>query len=263
MAQIYRYRELAAALRQEITSGQLAAGSRLPSEQRLVERFNVSRVTVREATKLLISEGLVERVPGRNGGMVVRERATLIFRAGATGQPPTPQSESALWRADVLAQGLQPSQRVECRMVQLPAEAAARLGEPAGATAVLRRSVRLINNRPVGIHDSYYPGWLYEEVPELLSPTEIPDGADVLLAERGHVQVGYLDHHSARMPSPDETEILQIGPGTPVLVSVRTGATSARVVRVTVEVRVGSVAEYEIGDVRGIPREAGPQPQDR
>jgi GntR family transcriptional regulator len=263
VAQIYRYRELAAALRQEIVSGQLTPGNRLPSELRLVEQFKVSRVTVREATRLLVSEGLVERVPGRKGGMVVRERATLIFRAGTVGQFAAPQSETALWRADVLAQGLQPSQRVECRMVELPDEVASRLGEPAGATAVLRRCVRLINDRPSSIHDSYYPRWLFEEVPELLSPSEIPGGADVLLAERGHVQVGYVDHNSARMPAPDETDVLQIGPGTPVLVSVRAGATSARVVRVTVEVRVDSVAEYELGDVRGIPREARPHDQDR
>ena len=91
-------------------------------------------------------------------------------------------------------------------------------------------------------------------MPELLSPTDIAKGTTRLLAQRGFVQVGYLDHDSARMPTPEEAEILDIGPGTPVLVKVRTACTATRIVRVTIEVMVGetNIIEYEIGDVATI-----------
>ena len=254
MAQLYRYRQVASALRAEITSRRLKPGDKLPTEPQLVERFGVSRDTVRDATKLLIEEGLVERVPGRSGGMVVRERLALTFHASYAEQPGKPRPESDAWFTEVQQQGLTPTQDLECRNITLPDDVALRLGEPEGSPGVLRRCIRYVNGHPSSIQDSYYPNWLADEVPELRSPTDIPIGTTILLAERGHVQVGYLDHNSARMPTPDEADLLQIGPGTPVLVKVRTACTTDRVVRVTVEVMVGDTnrVEYEIGDVAAI-----------
>ena len=116
---------------------------------------------------------------------------------------------------------------------------------------MLRRCVRSVNGHPSSIQDTYYPSWLADEVPELRSPTDIKPGTTILLAGRGHEQVGYLDHNSARMPTPEEAELLAVGPGTPVLVKISTACTTRRVVRVTVEVMIGDTnrVEYEIGDV--------------
>lgn len=245
------YRKVAQSLREQITSGELRPGDKLPTERQLVEQFSVSRDTIRLATAQLLNEGLIYRVPGRSGGMVVRDKLRLTFHASYAEQPGAPRSESDSWHADVAAQGLTPTHRFECRTVKLADEIAQWLGEPEDAPAVLRRCIRSVNGHPSSIQDTYYPMWLATDVPELLSPDDIPIGTTRLLAERGVVQVGYLDTVTARMPTPEEVTLLELVPGTPVLVKIRTGCTAERIVRVTVEVMVGdaNAVEYEVGQV--------------
>jgi DNA-binding FadR family transcriptional regulator len=51
-----------------------SAGARLGSEWDLCERFNVSRLTLRQAIRLLQDSGLVECRRGRGNGLMVRDR---------------------------------------------------------------------------------------------------------------------------------------------------------------------------------------------
>jgi GntR family transcriptional regulator len=59
------------ALRADILDGALGPGERLPSESALIERFGVSRITVRQALAELQSSGLVQTVNGK-GSYVTR-----------------------------------------------------------------------------------------------------------------------------------------------------------------------------------------------
>jgi DNA-binding GntR family transcriptional regulator len=60
-----QYRSMAAELRAEIESGQLAPGDALPSEAALAERHGVARGTARHALAELEGAGLVESVHGK------------------------------------------------------------------------------------------------------------------------------------------------------------------------------------------------------
>jgi GntR family transcriptional regulator, transcriptional repressor for pyruvate dehydrogenase complex len=58
-------------IRELMREGQLKPGDRLPPERELCERFGVSRVTMREALRMLESAGLVEIRVGARGGAFV------------------------------------------------------------------------------------------------------------------------------------------------------------------------------------------------
>jgi DNA-binding GntR family transcriptional regulator len=61
------YGEVADRVRDMIERGELASGERIP-ERELCETFGVSRTPLREALKVLASEGLVELLPNRGPG---------------------------------------------------------------------------------------------------------------------------------------------------------------------------------------------------
>lgn len=65
------YRQIADALREKITASELKPGDALPTESSLQETFSVSRVTVRQALKLLTEEQIIESIQG--SGSYVRE----------------------------------------------------------------------------------------------------------------------------------------------------------------------------------------------
>ncbi|MTI86995.1 MAG: GntR family transcriptional regulator [Balneolaceae bacterium] len=61
---IPQYQKIACKLREEIVEGYYSEGDKLPSEKRLCEYFDVSRVTVRHALQLLENEDLIHKKQG-------------------------------------------------------------------------------------------------------------------------------------------------------------------------------------------------------
>ena len=71
-------------LRRQIIDGELADGDLLPRQELLVEQFNVSLVSLREALRILETEGLVSVRRGNRGGAVVHAPAKA---SGPTMRP--------------------------------------------------------------------------------------------------------------------------------------------------------------------------------
>jgi GntR family transcriptional regulator, transcriptional repressor for pyruvate dehydrogenase complex len=65
--------QIADELRSLIVSGELTEGDSLGREPDLVERFGVSRPSLREALRILEAEGLITVVRGVLGGVIVHE----------------------------------------------------------------------------------------------------------------------------------------------------------------------------------------------
>jgi GntR family transcriptional repressor for pyruvate dehydrogenase complex len=80
------YRQVAEQLRDQIVTGALASGTRLPSEAELAKLFGVSRSTVREALRLLASQHLIDTTRGVAGGSFVSspDAVTVAENLGGT-----------------------------------------------------------------------------------------------------------------------------------------------------------------------------------
>ncbi|WP_372883092.1 GntR family transcriptional regulator, partial [Psychromonas sp.] len=72
MAKLPMYRKIADTIRSKINSGEYKVGEVIPTEAELREEFSVSRVTIRQALKLLIENDELESVQG--SGTYVKEK---------------------------------------------------------------------------------------------------------------------------------------------------------------------------------------------
>jgi GntR family transcriptional regulator len=215
------YRRIAEQLRDAIYRGELAPGERLPSEQELMERHDVSRNTVRLALGTLTSEGLITSSQGR--GSFVRERAPLRFFASKTdSRERRARATRDAFMSDVAEQGRSGDLRIEVAIARADSTTAARLEIDEGTAVVVRRRVQYVDDEPYATADTYFPLELVKDSP-ITDPDDIPQGANKVLDDLGRPQVRFQDEITVRMPAADETHTLQIGPGTPVACLARIG----------------------------------------
>ncbi|OEE75441.1 phosphonate utilization transcriptional regulator PhnR [Enterovibrio norvegicus FF-162] len=93
-----QYIRIKDAIKEQIQSGQLAAGAKLPSERKLADTFKTTRVTLREALSLLETDGLIYREDRR--GWFISHRALhldlslpFVFSSVASAQGRVPSIE--------------------------------------------------------------------------------------------------------------------------------------------------------------------------
>lgn len=243
-----KYQQVADALRREIEDGAFDQDGRLPSENTLSARFNASRNTVRAGLNLLVAQGLVTSSQGLGYELVKHE----VFELNASHFEDLsfPQNGDA-YSTDVTKAGRRPSQTFRVELTPAPGYIAERLGVEPGATTVLRFCHRFVDDVPWSTQATHYPGWLIEKAPRLAEPGDIAEGTTRYLAEFGIEQIGYFDEIAARMPTPEEARLLEIGAGVPVMLWTRTGYSKDRRIRCTVTTFRGDLnrMNYEIGDL--------------
>jgi GntR family transcriptional regulator len=198
------YRQIAEDLRGKIKSGEIERGSQLPTEIELMEEYNASRNTVRDAIKLLTTRRLVETRPGQGTYVVEKIKP---FVSTLTGDPGAGGAEEEIYLAEVRAGGRElevTEPRVEIQKAEAVTAEALRIEE--GAQVVSRHQRRHIDGTPWSLQTSFYPMSLIERGANwLIQARDIPDGTVNYLANKcGIKQVGYSDRIAVR--SPDETE---------------------------------------------------------
>jgi GntR family transcriptional regulator len=147
--------QIARALAERITQGTLAPGAKLPGEPGLAQQFGVSRATIREATRLLVGEGLLESHRGR-GTFVCREPHVWPVDTGLEELVSTTELiERAGYKAG--------SQMLEAELTAPSAAASVELGLEPGEQIRRLLRIRLADGVPVAYCvDSFGVGVLDE-----------------------------------------------------------------------------------------------------
>lgn len=217
------FRQVAADIRQKISAGDYAPGEQLPSERELVETYDVSRPTVRDAITMLRTEGLVTSEHGR--GVFVRPPASIQRIARSRLSREARSRNRGAFLADAAARGFTPSTSVKIRFEQADVRTAAHLDVPVGTEVTVRDRVMRADGLVVQLAVSRLPreltrGTAIEEV------NTGPGGAYARLEEAGHTLGSYVEHVGARMPRPDESTLLQLADGVPIITVTRVAFTA-------------------------------------
>ncbi len=95
------YLQICDLIREKINSGKLSPGSRVWSENDIVEQFQVSRNTAQKAIEILVNEGIVSRVQGK-GSFVAQPKVEYGLQ------------HLVSFTEETLGKGLNPSSRIIC-----------------------------------------------------------------------------------------------------------------------------------------------------
>jgi GntR family transcriptional regulator len=196
--------QIAEAFRKAIQEGRLKPGDRLPSEPELVTQLGVSRATIRQAMAELLAEGLIYRYQGR-GTFVAPQKLEH------------PLQRLISFSEDIRSRGMQPgSKLLFFGLVNTDAEIAAYLQIPPGKTVLRIYRLRLADNRPVGLHDSYIP-YLHITSSEL----EETGSLYALLESKGIVLAEAEETIEAVAATPEQGQLLNLPRGAPLLLVSR------------------------------------------
>ncbi|MFI6325090.1 GntR family transcriptional regulator [Nonomuraea sp. NPDC050556] len=214
----HMYERVAGALRDRIVSGSLEWGQRLPTQEQIVEDFEVSRAVARRALDILEAEGLIDRV--RGGGAFVRRYQPMIRRSAQhyRSDPGAPFAEEALASERI------PRYSHETHAERASLDIARRLNIAVGGEVMRTHYVSFANDEPVMIVNSFEPLAITGGTPiELPEQGPLP-GAGIIdrFTFIGKRPTAVVERLRARMPRPSELEQLKLRPGTPVVVIMRT-----------------------------------------
>lgn len=175
-------------------------GSPAPSERELVQRFGVARMTVRQALDALVTEGLLERVPGR-GTFVARAKIDVQLRLSSYTEEMARRGMTAS------------SQTLLARMESAGPGVARALEISEGDRVVHWQRIRFADGTPMCIEDAYMADTI---VPGFLE-SPLPDSLYVEFRRRDILPDWGEDSVDADLAKPEEAAMLGIEPGAPVL----------------------------------------------
>ncbi|HHT90083.1 MAG: GntR family transcriptional regulator [Bacillota bacterium] len=190
-AKLPHYLAIKNELEKRILSGQLGAGQKFPSEEELSKEFSVSSSTVKRAIGVLVSDGLVERTPGRGTFVSIR------------------QSQSPLrnFAEEMRSRGLSPGSRLlDKKVITVHGELAWNLDVPEGRSAYYIYRLRTANDTPVALNATYIPT---DSFPGLLDLNLEHMDLQRLLEERYKLSVVRAEEFiTARLATESESKLL-------------------------------------------------------
>ena len=210
----FKYYDVYNQIKKDLIDGKYPAGSMLPTENELVEKYNASKTTIRHAAQLLEAERFIEKQQGR--GTVVLEFYQYKSRHK--------YSHSEIIKVNYNTTGPGIPSNVGGFIEEIPASAeiAKFMNIPAGSPVFRIQNLQLIDGRVFGISTNYYRA---DYVPGL-SKLKFRPSTDIYAYFEKEYDL-HLDHIDDTLDTIniDSENAAQLGlyPDTPVLVIRRTG----------------------------------------
>ncbi|GGK13075.1 GntR family transcriptional regulator [Streptomyces camponoticapitis] len=208
------YQQVAAEIRSGISTGEYTPGAPLPSEAQLIDRYRVSRPTVRKAIAALRAEGLIEVIHGKGSyvravpapAVTIERTITRSGKTFRTGHHQWQQAEApTVYRTTTTA--------TTGPLLEL-AE-----GE---ALFAVDRLLTDPDTETRALHRILIPFATADQVKQLAeAPDTEPEQIYALLTKAGHT-LTWHETVSARMPLPDERTALHTPDATPIIHTTRT-----------------------------------------
>lgn len=202
------YRQIADTLRQQVVDGELKPGDALPTEALLREQYNVSRVTVRQALKLLTEEQVIESIQG--SGWYVKEEKVNYDIYQLTSFYEKLADRNVETHSDVLIFEVAKASPTIAEALHLTTE----------DKVYYVKRVRYIKQKPVTLEETWMPLALFPDL-----------SYEVMQKSKYHyieqVKKRVIDRSEQEiipvMPSEDVVKALGIDPQKPILEKVSTG----------------------------------------
>ncbi len=197
-----KYRQLLQLLRNQILTGELPAGARLPTEDELIQVYGLSRGTVRKAIEQLGAEGLVHTEQGSGSFVSTAHPNALPFHF--TACPPIPSQTFRVITKEVI-----PAAMLITERLKVP------IGEPLIHIARLR----LDGEEVVGYSERFLPRTL---CPDLLDDDLSQSSVHELLVVRSELPLlRAVVEIEAQMLDEQDAALLHAPPATPAIVISR------------------------------------------
>ena len=200
-----RWREIRAAIKQDIETGMLEPRARLPTEPELAKLYSAGRHSVRRAVTDLAKEGLLSVEQGR--GTFVQSRPRLTYAIGARTR----------MRRNMNAQGVDvSSEMLSVEHLQALDVAALALGISPGAPIIATRRRSFADGVPVSFGTLFHDASRFADFP---ARREAMGSVSAVYASYGvedYIRASTQIH--ARPARMDEAQLLSQHPDMPVIV---------------------------------------------
>jgi GntR family transcriptional regulator len=208
------YAQVEQALAASIAAGSLKPGTQLPSEEALIERFAVSRTTIRMTIQNLLRRGLVEIQRGK--GTFVTEPKLTQELTGLSG-----------FVEDMQALGRKATARVvDARVVPASKVVAKQLALTPRTKVVRIQRVRLADGVPLSFDETYLPKELGEQV--MQDDLQVEPIFSLLEEKYGTPLIEAEYRLEAVAAEAAVARALEISPGSPIFLVERTSYSTDR-----------------------------------
>ncbi|MBP3037904.1 GntR family transcriptional regulator [Bacillaceae bacterium Marseille-Q3522] len=200
------YYQLEEEIKEQIENGTLQEGDTIPSEREYAERYQISRMTVRQALTNLVNDGYLFREKGR--GTFVRQQKVAQRLQGLKG-----------FTEDMKERGLVPSSKLLSFQIQSGAPHICHQLKLAEASSVYEiKRVRLANKEPIALETTYIPVTLLKQMTTESITASIYEYAEEQLSLSIFEAEQQIEAATA---DKKEAAALQIKEGSPILLIYR------------------------------------------